>query len=84
MIFELRELTFNKYIINNKETKIFVPFSSFTCFSCASEKKKKRKKEKRSKGLKINKISNYEYNNKKAIIRANSPVASDKANPRIA
>lgn len=29
-------------------------------------------------------LQNYEYNNKKAIIRAKSPVASDKANPRMA
>jgi len=26
----------------------------------------------------------YEYNNKKAIIKANNPVASTKANPKIA
>jgi hypothetical protein len=26
----------------------------------------------------------YEYNNKKAIIKANKPVASDKAKPKIA
>ena len=27
---------------------------------------------------------NYEYNSKKAIIKANNPVASERANPKIA
>lgn len=36
------------------------------------------------KGIKIVVIFNYEYSSKNDIIRANRPVASDRANPRIA
>ena len=36
------------------------------------------------KGIKNRLSIYYEYSNKKLIIKANNPVASDKANPKIA